>query len=251
MPQDLTYTVSRTIIRLYTRLMLRMDVIWKESLPSGPKLIVANHPSCSDPIFLASIFPHPINILISDKPFLIPMMGIFLRWLKQVPVQPDKGRAAFESARQLLEAGRSVALFPEGCVSPREGGFHPPRTGAARLALLTGVPVVPVGIYLDRDRNHAITSTVEGKRTIRYWCLRGAYSMTIGPAMNFEGNVEHRPDVATVSQRIMQQITQLSLESEQRAKGIKQCSIGGTRQAIYVKKLKIVPNLISLPKNGP
>lgn len=235
MPQELTYIMSRMIIRIYTRLMLNLDVIWKASLPPGPKLIVANHPSCSDPIYLASIFPHPVNILITDKPFHIPMMGAFLRWLGQVPVPPGKGRAAFESARQLLDAGCSVALFPEGSVSPQEGGFHPLRTGAARLALLTGVPVVPVGIYLDRERNHAIASTVAGKRTIRYWCLRGVYSMTVGPAIYYEGNVEHRPDVATVSNRIMQQITQLSLESEQRAKGSKQFSIDRARQSSILK----------------
>lgn len=228
MPQGLTYIMSRMIIRTYTRLMLNLDVIWKASLPPGPKLIVANHPSCSDPIYLASIFPHPVNILISDKPFLIPMIGTFLRWLGQVPVPPGRGRDAFESARQLLEAGCSVALFPEGDVSPQEGGFHPLRTGVARLALLTGVPVVPVGIYLNRERNYAITSTVAGKRIIRYWCLRGVYNMTVGPAIYYEGNVEHRTDVVTVLNRILQQITQLSLESEQRVKGCKQFLIDGT-----------------------
>lgn len=251
MSQELTYTMSRTIIRIYTRLMLRMDVIWKAPLPLGPKLIVANHPSCSDPIYLASIFPHPVNILITNKPFLIPMMGTFLRWLKQVPVPPGKGRAAFESARQLLEAGCSVALFPEGCVSPQEGGIHPLRTGAARLALLTGVPVVPIGIYVDRERNHAIASTVAGKRTVGYWCLRGVYSMTVGQAVNYEGNVEHKSNVAAVSDRIMRQITQLSQESEQRAKGNKQFSVEGTKQANMCKKnLKIGSNIIRLSENG-
>lgn len=249
MPQELTYTISRTIIRIYTRLMLRLDVIWKASLPSGPMLIVANHPSCSDPIYLASIFPHPVKILITDKPFHIPMIGALLRRLGQVPVPSGKGRAAFESARRLLEAGCSVALFPEGCVSPQEGGFHPLRTGAARLALLTGVPVVPIGIYLDRERNHAIASTVAGKRTIGYWCLRGAYSITVGPAVNYEGNVEHRPNVATVSNRIMQQITQLSLESEERAKGSKQFSIDGQKQAVCINSPKVRPNIIRLSEN--
>ena len=249
MSQELAYTMCRMIIRSYTRLMLRQDVIWKASLPSGPKLIVANHPSCTDPIYLASIFPHPVKILITDKPFRIPMMGAFLRRLGQVPVPPGKGRAAFESARRLLDAGSSVALFPEGCVSPQEGGFHPLRTGAARLALLTGVPVVPIGIYLDRERNHAIASTVAGKRTIGYWCLRGVYSMTVGTAVNYEGNAEHRPNVATVSNSIMQQITQLSLESEQRAKGSKQFSVEGTRQAVCVNSLKAGANIIRLSEN--
>jgi len=60
---------------------------------------------------------------------------------------------ALDAARQLLEAGGSVALVPEGRLSPRRGGFRAPRTGAARLAILTGVPIVPIGIHLLRTKH--------------------------------------------------------------------------------------------------
>ena len=96
--------------------------------------------------------------------FLIPVFGAFLRWSGHIPVVPGQGRAAFDAAYRRLLRGRSVALFPEGDLCPQGGGFLPPRTGAAWLALLTGVPIVPIGIHLSRERSRAIVSTVAGQR---------------------------------------------------------------------------------------
>ncbi len=217
--------MSLEIIRLYTRLMFKRNIIWEASLPLGPKLIVSNHPSNIDPVYIASLFSHPINTLITEKVFLIPVIGAYLRRLGQVPVSPSKGMAAFDSARRLLETGCSVVLFPEGRVSPQEGGLHPLRTGAARLALLTGVPVIPIGIYLDRNRNNSTASTVSKKSDVRYWHLYGRYNITVGSAMYFEGNVEYRPNVLTALNRIMQRIIQLSLESKRRTNEGRQLSI--------------------------
>jgi 1-acyl-sn-glycerol-3-phosphate acyltransferase len=169
-------------------------------------------------LYLALLFPQPIHILIIDNPFYVPILGTYLRQSGHVPVVPGNGRPAFEEARRLLEAGRSVALFPEGWVSPQQGGFNSLRTGAARLALATGKPVVPVGIYLPREQNTVITSTINGKRTVGYWYLRGAYGMTVGQALRFEGSVDDRAHVASVSDRIMEHITSLALESEGRVK---------------------------------
>jgi 1-acyl-sn-glycerol-3-phosphate acyltransferase len=199
--------------------MLNMDIHWKAPLPVGPKLIVANHPSISDVSYLSLLSPQPIKLLIIESPFLLPVLGTYLRWCGHVPVVLDNGRAAFEEAYRLLEMGDSVALFPEGWVSPQEGGFNLPRTGAARLALLTGVPVVPVGIYLPRERNWVISANVGDRRTVGYWYLRGPYSMTVGQPLHFEGDVEDRGLVASVSDRIMRRIISLAHESELRMTG--------------------------------
>jgi 1-acyl-sn-glycerol-3-phosphate acyltransferase len=217
--QKLLYSLGRTIIRIYTRMMLKLDILWQAPLPAGPKLIVANHPSASDPFYLALLSPRPIKILIIDNPFAVPVLGAYLRRSGHVPVIPGNGRLAFEQARRLLETGRSVALFPEGWISPQQGGFNSPRTGAARLALLTDVPVVPVGIYLPRARNRTITAHINGKHTVGYWYLRGPYSMTVGHALHFEGDCGDRACVTFVTNSIMRQITALAHQSEQRTTG--------------------------------
>lgn len=217
--QKLLYSSSRAAIRVYARLMLKLNVFWQAPLPAGPKLIVANHPSISDPFFLSLLSPQPIRILIIDNPFHVPVFGTYLRKSGHVPVVPGDGRTAFEEAHRLLEAGHSVALFPEGWVSPLEGGFHRPHTGAARLALLTGVPIIPIGIYLPRERNRVITANINGKHVVGYWYLRGPYSITVGRSLRFKGDVADRDYVVSISNRIMQRIITLAHQSERRTTG--------------------------------
>ena len=220
MARDLTYRVSRAIVRLYVRAMLQLDVVWKCPPPEGPLILAANHPSCTDPFLLPLMFHRPIRLLITQNAFQVPGFGSFLRHLGHVPVVPREGLPALDAARQLLESGGSVALFPEGRLSPRRGGFRAPRTGAARLAMLTGVPVVPIGIHLCRAKNYAIASSVTGKRTVGYWYVRGPYHVTVGAASRFEGDLTHEAKVGDVSLAIMQQIVELALESELRAKPV-------------------------------
>lgn len=219
MTQKLLYKLSRVAVSIYARLMLQLDVHCKAALPTCPKLIVANHPSMSDPIYLPLISPQPVKILITNSPFTLPVLGTYLRRSGHVPVVPGNGRPAFDAAHRLLRGGDSVAIFPEGLVSPQQGGFNRPRTGAARLALLTGVPVVPVGIYLPRERNRTIAANIEGRDTVGYWYFRGPYSVTVGDPLHFEGDVEDRDHVTLVTGSIMQHIISLADQSEQRTKG--------------------------------
>jgi 1-acyl-sn-glycerol-3-phosphate acyltransferase len=227
--QKLLHTVMLIVVRLYTWLMLRLDVFWQAPFPAGPKLIVANHPSTTDPFYLGLLSRQPVSLLIIESLFLIPIFGAFLRWSGHIPVVPGQGRTAFDEAYRRLLRGRSVALFPEGDLSPQEGGFLPPRTGAARLALLTGVPIIPIGIYLPRERSRAVVSTVAGQRLKGYLYLRGRYGMTVGQAMHFKGDVEDRGQVAAVSEDIMRQIVSLAQESERRVKAVL-----GRAQAVLV-----------------
>jgi hypothetical protein len=64
-----------------------------------------------------------------------------------------------------------------------------------------------------------INWTIAGKRATGYWYLRGPYNMTVGHALRFEGDAQDRAYVASVSEKIMQQIISLADESEQRMQG--------------------------------
>jgi 1-acyl-sn-glycerol-3-phosphate acyltransferase len=196
--------------------MLNMDVYWHARPPDGPKLYVANHPSASDPFLIHLLSRQPMSVLISANAFAFPLFGAYIRKAGQIPVIPGQGEQTLEKARHFLEKGYSVGIFPEGTFSPQTGGYQEPRTGAARLALLTGVPVIPVGIYMPREKSVKISSNLSGGPTTGYWYLYGPYNVTVGKPIRFEGDPADKTYVQSVSRNIMQWIHMLAQESEQR-----------------------------------
>jgi 1-acyl-sn-glycerol-3-phosphate acyltransferase len=218
--EKILYWFSFPIVRAYTRMILNMDVHKRHLLPSGAKIIAANHPSTTDPFFVASMVGQQSFILISETLFQVPILGRYLSFSGHISVQPGNGPAALESALRHLQAGHTVIIFPEGALSPEEGGVHRSRTGAARLALLSGAPVIPVGIHLQRERVRTIRSTVQGKVEYGRWYLRGPYHITVGHALQYTGDVEDRPHVRAVADHMMLHISELARESENRFKGL-------------------------------
>ncbi len=210
----LMYWFSKPVVLSYSSTMLKMDIRMEQPLPSGPKIIAANHPSTTDPFFVACMARKQVFILINEVLFKVPLLGEYLRRSGHIPVQVGNGPAALEAAVQLLKQGKTVIIFPEGDLSPEEGGFQKPRTGVARLALASGAPVIPVGIHLQRERIHSIRSTVAGQAHIGRWYIRGPYNMTIGEPLLFKGDVEDRPLVRSVASTVMHNIIELARLSE-------------------------------------
>jgi 1-acyl-sn-glycerol-3-phosphate acyltransferase len=213
MKQEVLYRLGLPVVDLYAGMMFGMDVAHHAALPAGPKIIAPNHPTTTDPFLITTLTSEPIGILIDDRLFKVPVFGRYLHATGHIPVVPGNGRVAFDEALRRLKAGQTVAIFPEGAISPLAGGFHPPRTGAARLAILSGAPVVPVGINLDRGRIRLTETIIEGKVAVGTWYFMGPYAMTVGEPMWFAGSVEDRGRVAAASQAIMQRIMRLAHES--------------------------------------
>lgn len=214
--ETLLYLASRPLVRTYTGTMLKMDVCHHNRLPAGAKIVAANHPSTTDPFFVASMLRQQSFILINELLFNVPLLGEYLRRSGHIPVCAGKGQAAVDAALERLRQGCTVMIFPEGALSPEDGGFHQARTGVARLALLSGAPVVPVGIHLSRERIRAIPSTVRGEVEVGRWYLRGPYSMTVGQPLHFSGSADDRALVRASADRVMHQIIELARESELR-----------------------------------
>lgn len=214
--EDLLYTVGQPLVALYYKLTLNPDIVFHQPLPAGPKIFAANHPSTTDPLILTTLCDEPVRILITESVFTIPVVGRLLRRTGQIPVIHGNGRAAFDEALRRLKDEQTVGIFPEGSLSPREGGFCDPRTGAARLALLTGAPIIPVGIHLDRERlRYGAKQLDERDEPIR-WYWRGPYAMTVGQPLRLTGDIEDRDGVHAASERIMQSIRHLAGQSEKR-----------------------------------
>ena len=122
--------------------------------PRGPVIVVANHRSYFDPTVMAMVFAkagRTARFLGKKEVFDAPVVGIIARAMGGIRV--DRGTGSDEplkAAVEALQGGELVALMPEGTI-PRGPAFFEPelkgRYGAARLAQLTGAPVVPVGLW--------------------------------------------------------------------------------------------------------
>ena len=128
----------------------------------GPAIIISNHTSVYDFAVMLFVFPYrTLRYLMAEVLFKKKGLGRFLRMLGGVMVDRDAYDFAFlEKCREILEKKGVVGIFPEGRL-PREGEERPiPFTpSAAYLALMSGVPVIPVytdGSYFKKKRAHVL-----------------------------------------------------------------------------------------------
>ncbi|HPA20807.1 MAG TPA: lysophospholipid acyltransferase family protein [Verrucomicrobiae bacterium] len=113
-----------------------------------PAVIVANHRSFMDSIFLLGLSPRT-GALTKDKHARQPIYYLLVRYYDLVSVDRESlesVRAAFARCRQLLAAGKNLVVFPEG-TRARSGRLQPFNRFAFDLALAAGVPVLPVVIH--------------------------------------------------------------------------------------------------------
>jgi len=207
------------VVDTFMQIMLERDVVQHAPFPQGAKIIAANHPGTADPFYMLPLLDEPIHILITEMAFKAPLFGHYLRAAGHIPVLRENGRAAFDTAVALLKQGETVGIFPEGALSPREGGLQRPRTGAARLALTAGVPLVPVGIALEPEHIHYVDTTFGGISETARWYLNGPYAMTIGSAIKLEGSTADRAYVRAASTLLLNRIGLLANESARRLQG--------------------------------
>jgi 1-acyl-sn-glycerol-3-phosphate acyltransferase len=143
-------TAAAMVVRPPLRLLASHRWRGAENLPSGGCVVAANHVSWLDPVtlldFLIATGPVP-RVLAKQSLFETPVVGALLRSMHAVPVLRGSGDAAraLRAAEDAVRAGDRVVIFPDGTLTKDpEGWPMVGKTGAARIALATGAPVVPV-----------------------------------------------------------------------------------------------------------
>jgi 1-acyl-sn-glycerol-3-phosphate acyltransferase len=128
------------------RLVFRPDVSGREHIPAGGCVISANHLSGFDAWALSYTFRGRfVRYMGKNDLFRRPLLGPVVRSLGVFPARAEGSLAGgVTRAAELVAVGETVAIFPEG--ARRRGMTRRPRRGAARTALLAGVPLVPVAI---------------------------------------------------------------------------------------------------------
>jgi 1-acyl-sn-glycerol-3-phosphate acyltransferase len=160
--------------------LFRWRIDGRQHVPaSGAAVIAANHQSFCDSLFLPAAIRRRVTYLAKAEYFDAKRTAWFFRAVGQIPIQRGGGDAsarALATAREVLDRGDLIALYPEGTRSI-DGNVHRGRTGVARLALECGVPVIPVGIE-GTDRIQPVGS--------RWFRPFKTVRVSFGPPMTFD-----------------------------------------------------------------
>jgi len=136
------------------RVLFRPAVEGLEHVPAyGPAILASNHLSYTDWVFMPLTLHRKVTFVAKAEYFTTPGLKgwaqrHFFRSAGQVPIDRTSGDAAagaLRAAKKLLAAGELFGIYPEGTRS-HDGRLYRGKTGVARLALETKVPVIPVAV---------------------------------------------------------------------------------------------------------
>lgn len=187
---------------------VKYNVRGLENLPPGPKILAANHPSATDGLFLPPLFDEDLVLLAEWHQFHSPIIGWILTKGGHIPVGSALGRKSYEHACRKLSEGKSLLIFMEGTLNPEYTEMRG-KTGAVRLAVAAGVPIVPIGVYVDRKDTLNLRFHAFGRPHLGGFQLRGEYSVRAGSPWHPEGASASRQkqvEIHELTGRLMQQI---------------------------------------------
>jgi 1-acyl-sn-glycerol-3-phosphate acyltransferase len=171
------YPVVNAVLPPLFKAIWRPAVEGLEHIPlEGPLILASNHLSFADSIVIPVVVPRKVVFMAKSDYFTGPgIKGRAIRaWfemLDMIPVDRDDNRsalAALDGALEVLERGEAFGVYPEGTRS-RDGRLYRGRTGVAQLALVSGAPIVPVGV-IGTERLQPVGTTVPRivKVTVRF-----------------------------------------------------------------------------------
>ncbi len=140
------YTFLERLLRPLFTFVYRIEITGREHVPkSGPCVLAANHVSVMDGFFLALSVTRQVRFMAKAELYRVPVVKQILHAAGAFPVKrgADAGRAVTAGVA-LLEQGAVIGVFPEGTSLPDQKRGY--KRGAARLALASGAPLIPVGL---------------------------------------------------------------------------------------------------------
>ena len=157
----MVYYFLRGFIAFVSRLSLRRKVIGKKNMPQHSAcIVVANHVNLVDSPLIGISLGRKVHFMAKEDLFHSRIIGWLADKFGAFPVAKGKlNRRAGRTAVELLANGQALIIYPEGQRS-LDGKLGPAYSGAALLAVKSGVPIVPVGIIG--------TAQLKGK----WWFLR-------------------------------------------------------------------------------
>jgi len=151
------YAFAKGVLTPIMTPWVKFTVTGEENLPTqGGFLLVSNHLSNVDPLCLCWYFMKrntAVRFLAKKSMFSVPVFGWIIKGMGLIPVNRDSNPSAvLAPTREALTAGEVIGIYPEGTLT-RDPDQWPMefKSGAARLALDTGVTVIPLSQWGPQD----------------------------------------------------------------------------------------------------
>lgn len=145
----MAYWVLKALLSPIFWVLFRVKVEGRRFVPRrGPVILAANHVSFCDSLFLPLVLRRRVTFVAKAEYFDSWRTAWFFRAAGQIPMRRDGGSAserALAAARDVLESGGVLGIYPEGTRSP-DGCLYRGHTGVARLAVQSGAPLIPVAM---------------------------------------------------------------------------------------------------------
>ena len=150
---NIWWRLGAPIVVLLVRTVFRVRVAGIHRVPlDGPAVLAFVHVSVLDGPCLAAEVAwrrrRTVRFLVAAEIFDAPVSGWILRRYRQIPVRRgESDEGALDEVIATIRRGAVAAIAPEGTVNPTPGELERIRSGIARIALPTGAPVIPIGVW--------------------------------------------------------------------------------------------------------
>lgn len=197
-----TYLLAKAILKPWLAAWFRWNIEGIEHIPSDSGAILAfNHIAYLDPFAAAFVVDRAKRrprFLAKSELFEDKRIAWILRGAKQIPVKRGTAQApmALDRAVEALRSGEIVVIFPEGTIT-KDPDLNPApaKSGTARLAIATGVPVVPAALWG--------TANVWGKGSRKNWRPRQDICVRVGPPLDLSGHGEDPHGWTAAGEQVM------------------------------------------------
>jgi 1-acyl-sn-glycerol-3-phosphate acyltransferase len=166
---DWIYRLARVVLTGPVLLNYRFRAIGVDNVPAhGPAILAPNHFSFFDHFFIAVVLRREVQFMAKSQLFRPPLLDFILSHGGTFPVRRgQRDDEAFITAHSVLGRGGVVLMYAEGGRS-RSKELGTPKPGLGRLALESGVPVVPIAIHGSEHVREARRGFLSPKVTVQY-----------------------------------------------------------------------------------
>ena len=212
--QALIWKIGRIVFGAFFHLMFRMHFVDAHNLPpTGGGVVAPNHISSLDPVVIQLLVTgrhRTLHFFSGTEFFARPVIGHGLRAFDQIPLKRGSNDTeAMEKAVALARDGRLFGLFPEGKIN-NERALLRGRRGAARIAVGSGTPLIPMGVWGTQVRWPGSGLTFR-----RPW--RPTVVVVVGEPVQVDPNATSAREILHLTNDLMARIEELRDRAEQLA----------------------------------